>query len=93
MIAKQHAKREQIQPVCLHATEKYEKGESVNTQNDYKKASKKWTVKKKHACPVSFVKLIKFWDNMFKTVQKNFQEMIVKKIFLENPPVTMAITW
>ena len=34
-IAKQ-SKREQTYPVCLHAMEKYEKVESVNTQNDYK---------------------------------------------------------
>ena len=32
--------------VCLHATEKYEKVESVNTQNDYETASKNWTDKK-----------------------------------------------
>ena len=32
---------------CLHAVEKYEKVESINTQNDYKTMSKKWTDKKK----------------------------------------------
>ena len=32
--------------MCLHATEKYEKVESVNTQNDYETASKNWTDKK-----------------------------------------------
>ena len=58
MIAKQNAKREQIQPVCLHATEKYEKGESVNTQNDYKKASKKWTGKKKTCLSCKFCKSV-----------------------------------
>ena len=47
MIAKQHAKREQTHPVCLHTIEKYEKVESVNMQNDYKITSKKWTDKKK----------------------------------------------
>ena len=28
-------------PVCLYAAEKYEKVESLNTQNDYETASKK----------------------------------------------------
>ena len=41
MIAKQHAKREQTHPVCLHTIEKYKKVESVNMQNDYKTTSKK----------------------------------------------------
>ena len=33
-------KREQTHPVCLHTAEKYEKVESINTQNGYKTASK-----------------------------------------------------
>ena len=33
--------------MCLHTAEKYEKVESINTQNDYKTANKKWTDKKK----------------------------------------------
>ena len=40
-IAKQQAKREQTHPVCLHAVEKYEKVEIVNTQTDYETTSKK----------------------------------------------------
>ena len=44
--AKKQSKREQTYHVCLHATEKYEKVESVNTQNDYETASKNWTDKK-----------------------------------------------
>ena len=47
MITKQQAKREQTHPVCLHAVEKYEKVENVNTHNDSKTTSKKWTNKKK----------------------------------------------
>ena len=39
--AKYQAKREQANPMCLHAVEKYEKVESVNTQNDYATSSKK----------------------------------------------------
>ena len=39
--AKQRAKREQTHPVYLHVVEKYEKVESVNTQNDCGTASKK----------------------------------------------------
>ena len=41
VIAKQQAKGEQTHPVCLHAGEKYEKVENVNTQNDYETTSKK----------------------------------------------------
>ena len=41
MITKQWAKWEQTYPMCLHAVEKYEKVESVNTKNDYKTTSKK----------------------------------------------------
>ena len=73
--------------------EKYEEVESVNTQNDYKTKSKKWTDKKKHACSVSFVKVFKFWDNKLKMVQNNFWEIIINNIFLENPLVTMIIAW
>ena len=40
-------KREQIHPMCLHTVEKYQKVESINTQNDYKTTSKKWTDEKK----------------------------------------------
>ena len=47
VIAKQQSKREQAHPVCLQELWKYEKVESVNTQNDYKTTSKKWTDKKK----------------------------------------------
>ena len=43
MIAKEQAKREQTHPVCLHAVEKYEKVEKVNTQNDYETKSKRST--------------------------------------------------
>ena len=41
VLAKQQAKREQTYPVCLHAVEKYEKVDNINTQNDYETASKK----------------------------------------------------
>ena len=41
VIAKQQAKRKQGHPACLHAVEKYEKMENVNTQNDYETTSKK----------------------------------------------------
>ena len=33
--------------MCLHVVEKYEKMESINTQNDNKTMSKKWTGKEK----------------------------------------------
>ena len=41
VIPKQQAKREQTHPVCLHAVEKYEKVENINTQNDYETTSEK----------------------------------------------------
>ena len=41
VIAKQQAKRKQGHHACLHAVEKYEKMENVNTQNDYETTSKK----------------------------------------------------
>ena len=47
VISKQQSKKEETHPVCLHAVEKYEKVESVNTQNDYETASKRWTDLKK----------------------------------------------
>ena len=45
MIVKQQAKREQTHPLCVHTVEKYEKVESINTQNHYETRSKKWTDK------------------------------------------------
>ena len=40
VIAKQQVKREQTHPVCLHAVEKYEKVDNINTQNDHETTSK-----------------------------------------------------
>ena len=79
MIVKQRAKREQTHPVCLHTVQKYEKVESVNTQNNYETTSEKRTDKKKKTSSVCFVKVIKFQENKFKIVQNNFQEIITKK--------------
>ena len=68
---KQQAKREQTHHVYLHAVEKYEK---VSTQNDYETTSKqtKHNTNIKKTCSVGFVKVFKFQENKFKTVQKNF---------------------
>ena len=41
VVAKQQSKREQTHPVRLHAVEKYEKMESINTPNDYETTSTK----------------------------------------------------
>ena len=41
VIPKQHAKIEQTDAVCLHTMQKYEKVESINTQNDYETTGKK----------------------------------------------------
>ena len=46
--------------MCLHIVEKYEKVESINTQNDYKTTSKKWANQKKKTCSVSFAEVFKF---------------------------------
>ena len=72
VIGKQQTKREQTHPVCLHAVEKYEKVESVNTQNDYKTTSKNEQIKRKQTCSVCFVKVFKFHENKFKINRKNF---------------------
>ena len=47
VIVKEQSKREQTHPECIHAVEKYEKLENINTQNDYETRSKKSTDKKK----------------------------------------------
>ena len=41
VIAKQQAKKEQSHPVCLHAVDKYENVENVNTQNNDERTSKR----------------------------------------------------
>ena len=52
--------------MCLHAVEKYEKVDNVNTQNDYETASKKWTDKRKidllFVCSLCFVNVFKFQE-------------------------------
>ena len=58
--------------MCLHEVEKYEKVESINTRNDYKTTSKKWTDKKKIDFFVCFGNVFKFQEKKFKIVQKNF---------------------
>ena len=63
MIEKQQAKRELTHPVCLHAVEKLQKVESINTKNNYEKTSN-WTDKKK----TNF----KFQENKFEIVHRNF---------------------
>ena len=39
-------------------------------------------IKRKQTCSLCFVKVFKFQENKFKVVQKNFQEIIIIKIFL-----------
>ena len=60
---------------CLDAAEKYEKAESINTQNDLVTASKNWSDKKKtdlFFVFCEFVNVFKFEENNFKIIQKNF---------------------
>ena len=85
-ILKQQSKREQTHPVCLHAVEKYEKVESINTQNDCKQQVKNEQIKRKQTCSICFVNVFKFQENKFKIIQKNFWEIkiiLIKKTFLE----------
>ena len=42
VIAKQQGEKEQTYAVCLHAADKYENVENVNTQNAYETTSKNW---------------------------------------------------
>ena len=50
------------------------KMENLNTQNDYETewADKKWTDKKKSDLSLCFENVLKFQENKFKIVQKNF---------------------
>ena len=83
VIAKQHVKRKQTaHPVCLHAVEVQKGGREHPLVHRMitKQQVKNEQIKRKQTSPVSFVKVFKFQDNMFKIVQKNFQAIIVKKI-------------
>ena len=77
VIAKQPAKRGPTHPVCLHAAEKYEEVHNVNTQNDYKIKSKKWTDKKKTDLFFVFRKCVQI---LRKQVQDRTKEFLVNKI-------------
>ena len=74
MTAKQCTKIEQTHPACLLAVEKYEKVDSINTQNDYKTSKKMNRWKKTNLC----LKVFKFQDKKFKIVQNNFQKILIK---------------
>ena len=81
--------------VCLHAVTKYEKVESINTQNDYKTTSKKWTDKR---TTNSFCVVCKSLNPKKTNSRSSTKEFLgnnndSKKDFLENPPVTMIIAW
>ena len=63
--------------VCLHAVTKYEKVESINTQNDYKTTSKKWTDKR---TTNSFCVVCKSLNPKKTNSRSSTIVMIVKKI-------------
>ena len=71
MIAKQQEKKEQTHLVCLHTAEKYEKVESVSTQNGYQTASKNDQLKRKQTCSLCFVYMFKFQENKKINSKKN----------------------
>ena len=77
VIAKQLAKREPTHLVCLQAAEKYEEVHNVNTQNDYKIKSKKWTDKKKTDLFFVFRKCVQI---LRKQVQDRTKEPLGNKI-------------
>ena len=55
--------------MCLHAVEKCENVENINTQNDYKTTSKKWTEKKKTDLLFVFCEyMFKFQENKFNII-------------------------
>ena len=60
-MAKQGGKREHTHE--CYTQWKYEKVESINTQNDYETVSKNWTDKKKKTYSVCFVEMFKFQEN------------------------------
>ena len=80
VIAEQQSKRELTHLVCLLAVEKYKKVESVNKQNDYETASKKWTDKKKTDLPFVFCLNSKCLNSKFKNqVQEPSKEFLGNK--------------
>ena len=60
VIVEQQSKRELTHLVCLLAVGKYEKVESINTQNDYETASKNEQMERKHTFSLRFVNGFKF---------------------------------
>ena len=82
--------------MCLHEVEKYEKVESVNTQNEYE-TSKKQTDKKKTDLFFVFCKCVYIPSKQVQDRSKEFlgnkNNINTKKDSLEKPPVTMIITW
>ena len=81
--------------MCLHEVEKYEKVESVNTQNEYE-TSKKQTDKKKTDLFFVFCKCVYIPSKQVQDRSKEFlgnkNNINTKKDSLEKPPVTMIIT-
>ena len=88
-------KKEQTYLVCLQAVEKYKKVESINTQSDYEKTSKKCTDKKKMNLFCVFFKSDEIPRKQVQDHSKEFlgNNIINEKDFLEKPLVAMIITW
>ena len=60
---------------CLDAAEKYEKVESINTQNDLVTASKNWSdFDQKQTCSLCFVNLLMFLNSK-KTISRSFKRI------------------
>ena len=70
--AERQSRWEQTHPMCSHDVEMNEKTEGLNTQNYYKTTSKKWADKKKTDFLFMFVNVLKFQENKFRIVQRDF---------------------
>ena len=76
VIAKQQSKREQTHPLYLHAAEKYEKVESVNTHSNYETVSKKLRDKKRTDLFFVFCEMCL---NSKKTISRSFKRISWKR--------------
>ena len=88
--------KKKVNIFILHAVEMYKNVESINTQNDYRTLSEKWTDKKK---TVLFFVFCKFVWIPRKQVQDHSKEFLgnknisKKEYFWEKPPLTVITTW
>ena len=71
VIAKQQAKKEQTDPVCLHAVVSTKMWRTLIRRMITKQRVKNEQIKRKQTCSLCLVNMFKFQENKFKIVQKN----------------------